>query len=69
MEAIPRYDTLDLYETNLQVRQVLDDETIFYSLPLQKFNRYGWTQDRVWILTNKHFFVLEPTATNYRLHR
>lgn len=29
---IPRYDTLDLYEQSLQVRQLIgDDEIIFYS--------------------------------------
>jgi hypothetical protein len=41
-DAIPRYDTLDLYETLIQIRQMIgDDETVFYSCNIQKFNRYG----------------------------
>jgi len=31
-DHIPRYDTLNLFEKSLQVRQIIgDDETIFYS--------------------------------------
>ena len=40
---IPRYDTLNIYENYLQVRQLVgDSNTILYSCEAAKFNRYGF---------------------------
>jgi hypothetical protein len=69
-DHIPRYDTLNLYEKSLQVRQIIgDEEVIFYSCDIQKFNRYGFQQDRILIVTQKHLVTLEQTSLNFVEHR
>ena len=69
-DNIPRYDTLNLYEKSLQVRQIIgDEEVIFYSCDIQKFNRYGFQQDRILIVTQKHLVTLEQTSLNFVEHR
>jgi Unconventional myosin tail, actin- and lipid-binding len=69
-DQIPRYDTLNLYEKSLQVRQIIgDEELVFYSCEIQKFNRYGFQQDRVLIITNRHMITLEQSTLNFVQHR
>lgn len=69
-DQIPRYDTLNLYDKSLQVRQIIgDEETVFYSCDIQKFNRYGFQQDRVLIVTNVHLITLEQGTLNFKEHR
>lgn len=53
----------------MQVRQILGDETIFYSADLLKFSRYGEEQQRVFLVTGEHFYTLEHTTTNFKMHR
>lgn len=70
MEDIPRFDTLGLYAKSLYVRQTLeDDEELFYSCDIEKFNRYGFCQDRILLVTNKHLFTLDFGPYNYNVHR
>lgn len=69
-DAIPRYDTLSLYDKSLQVRQLIgDDETIFYSCAIPKFNRYGLQEDRHIVVSSEHLWTLEQGSLNYTEHR
>ena len=70
MEDFPRYDTLGIYAKSLYVRQTLDDdEELFYSCDIAKYNRYGFQQDRILLITNKHLFTLDFAEYNYHIHR
>lgn len=70
MDSIPRFDTLDLYNKSLYIRQTLqEDEELFYSCDLAKYNRYGFQQDRIIILTSKHVLTLDFGPYNYNIHR
>ena len=70
MEQIPRFDTLSLYSKSLFVRQTLeDDEELFYSCDITKFNRYGFEQDRILLVTNKHLVTLDFGPYTYNVHR
>ena len=70
MEDIARFDTLGIYAKSLYVRQTLeDDEELFYSCDLVKFNRYGFSQDRILLITNKNLFTLDFGPYNYNVHR
>lgn len=69
-DAIPRYDTLGLYDKSLQVRQLIgDDETVFYSCAIAKFNRYGLQEDRHIVVSSEHIWTLEQGPLNYTEHR
>ncbi len=69
-DNISRYDTMNLFDLSLQVRQLLgDEETIFYSCEIQKFNRYGLQEPRIIIVTNEHIWTFEKGDFNYTEHR
>jgi hypothetical protein len=42
---------------------------VFYSCNLEKYNRYGFLQDRIFLVTNKHLFTLDYGPFNYNVHR
>lgn len=65
METQNRYDTLNLYETELQIRQILGKETLFFSSYVFKYNRFGMIQERILIITENNFYILEATFTKY----
>ena len=66
----PRYDTLGIYAKSLYVRQTLEeDEELFYSCDIAKYNRYGFQQDRILLITNKHLITLDFGPHNYNVHR
>ena len=67
---VPRYDTMGLYKTSMQVRQIMEpDERVFYSCAIEKFNRYGFCQDRVLMLTNKYVYTMSKGQFNYTINR
>lgn len=67
---VHRYDVLSLYKSSLQIRQILEpDERVFYSCKIEKFNRYGFCQDRVLMLTNKHIFTMSQGQFNFNVNR
>lgn len=67
---IPRYDTLNIYDNYLQVRQLMgESNTILYSCEATKFNRYGFKQKRFLIVTEEHIWVLEQAEHNFAEHR
>lgn len=67
---VPRYDTLGLYKTSLQVRQLMEpDERVFYSCNIEKFNRYGFCQDRILMITNKNIYTMSKGQFNYTINR
>lgn len=68
-DLIPRYDTLNLFESSLQIRQICDQETIFYSCEIEKFNRYGFQQDRVLVVTNNQILTLTKGSLNFKQNR
>lgn len=66
----PRFDTLGIYAKSLFVRQSLDDdEELYYSCDIAKYNRYGFQQDRILLITNKHLITLDFGPYNYNIHR
>ena len=70
LSDFPRYDTLGIYAKSLYVRQTLeDDEELFYSCDIAKYNRYGFQQDRILLITNKHLITLDFGPYNYNVHR
>ena len=70
MEEIPRYDTLGISQKSLYVRQTLgEDEELFYTCDLAKYNRYGFQQDRILLITNKSLITLDLGPYNYNIHR
>ena len=70
MEDILKYDTLGIYGKSLFIRQTLeDDEELYYSCDIAKYNRYGFQQDRILLITNKHLFTLGFAENNYHVHR
>ena len=70
MEDIPKYDTLGIYAKSLYVRQTLEEnEELYYSCDIAKYNRYGFQQDRILLITNKHLYTLDFAEYNYRVHR
>ena len=70
MDSIVRFDTLGIYGSSLYVRQTLDeDEELFYSCDIAKFNRYGFSQDRILLVTSKHLLTLDFGTHNYNIHR
>lgn len=69
-DSIPRYDTLNLFEKSLQVRQLIgDQQLVFYSCEIQKFNRYGFQQDRILVITNELMLTLLKGSHNFIEHR
>lgn len=70
MDAIPRFDTLALYQKSLYVRQTLEEnEELMYSCDLSKYNRYGFSQDRILLVTTRHLLTLDFGPFNYNVHR
>ena len=70
LSDFPRFDTLGIYAKSLYVRQTLDDdEELFYSCDISKYNRYGFQQDRILLITNKHLITLDFGSYSYNLHR
>lgn len=67
---VPRYDVLGLYRTSLQIRQIMEpDERVFYSCKIEKFNRYGFCQDRVLLITNKYIYTMSQGQFNFNINR
>jgi hypothetical protein len=64
-----KFDTLNLFETSLQVRQLIGDAELLYSCKVQKFNRYGFQQERIVLLTSEALITLEQGPHNYIEHR
>jgi hypothetical protein len=61
---------MGLYKSCLQVRQIMEpDERVFYSCTIEKFNRYGFCQDRVLLVTNKNVFAMTKGQFNYTINR
>ena len=70
MDTIPKYDTLGLYSKSLYIRQTLEEgEEVFYSCNVEKYNRYGFTQERILLITNFYLVTLDFGPFNYNLHR
>lgn len=42
-----------------------DDEAIFYSCDIQKFNKYGLLEDRLLVVTSQHLWTFEQESYNY----
>ena len=63
---IPRYDTLDLYEQKQQIRQLIgEEETIFYSCQITKFNKYGAMEERTIVVTSSEIWTFEQQSNKY----
>ena len=70
MDSIPRYDTLGIYDKSLFIRQSLaKDEELFYSCNVEKYNRYGFLQDRILMITSQNVITLTFGPFNYNIHR
>ena len=70
MDSIPRYDTLGIYDKSLFIRQSLaKDEELFYSCNVEKYNRYGFLQDRILMITSQNIITLTFGPFNYNIHR
>lgn len=70
MDKIPKYDTLGLYSKSLYIRQTLaKGEEVFYSCNIEKYNRYGFTQERILLITNMYMITMDFGPFNYNLHR
>ena len=70
MDTIPKFDTLGLYSKSLYIRQTLEEgEEVFYSCNIEKFNRYGFTQERILLITSFYLITLDFGPFNYNMHR
>ena len=67
---VPRYDTQSLYKNSLQVRQIMEpDERVLYSCKLEKYNHYGFCQDRLLMITNKNIYTMSKGTYNFKINR
>ena len=70
MDTIPKFDTLGLFSKSLYIRQTLEEgEEVFYSCNIEKFNRYGFTQERIILITSFYLITLDFGPFNYNMHR
>ena len=70
MGTIPRFDTLGIYDKSLFIRQTLqENEELFYSCNVQKYNRYGFLQERILLITSQNVITLTFGPFNYNIHR
>ncbi len=46
-----------------------DDELVFYSCHVQKYNRYNFQKERIVVVTNAQILFLSKNSFNYKEHR
>ena len=66
MDTVPRYDTLNLFDTCLQVRQLIGEKNkVIFSCKLQKYNRWSFLQERFLVVSDQNMHVLSQGEYSY----
>lgn len=51
-KSLDGYDSLDVKQIPQIMKQFRDDEELFYSGNVTKYNRMNWKQERIFLITN-----------------
>lgn len=61
------YDSLDVKSTSAITSQLREDEVIYFSGNVTKFNRMGWKQERLMLITNLAIYNVKKHKIQRRI--